>query len=62
MKIKDLRLHLMVSYWLQQIVLQDQDDFEVCSVFWGSGLRTKPQATAIAKRLCYRFNAGQGGK
>ena len=62
MKVKNMRLHLKADYWLEQIVLRDQNDHRVCAIHWEPDHLTKNQAVALAKRLCDRFNAGQEGK
>ena len=63
MKVKDLRLQLVVYSKFTTVNIYDQDGISVFSIRWGRHFcRTKPQAEAIAKRLCDRFNAGQGGK
>ena len=61
MKVKDLRLHSTGDFWHQRIELYNQDGNEVFSVTWNKRLCSKPQAIAIAKRLCDRFNTGKGG-
>ena len=61
MKVKDLRLHVFV--WNETIEVQDQDKHLVLRMHSGRYTgRTKPQAIAIANRLCDRFNAKQEGK
>lgn len=62
MKVKDVRLHLVIDYKHRGVELFDQEGNTTCKVYWRLGLRTKPQAIAIAKRLCDRFNKGQEGK
>lgn len=59
MKVKELRLHLVIDVERQHVALLDQTYRELCRVYWGWKKHTKPQAIAIAKRLCDRFNAGQ---
>jgi hypothetical protein len=63
MRIKDLRLRFSVWDDIRGIGVRDQNDLWVSTIRWGKRFkRTKPQAIAIAKRLCDRFNAGQGEK
>ena len=62
MKVKDVRLHFKARHY-SPIVIYNQNGIGVCSVLWGKIVkRTQPQAIAIAKRLCDRFNSGQEGK
>lgn len=63
MKVKNVRLQLRVNPKFQCVILFDQEGVSVCRIAWGRYAKhTKPQAIAIAKRLCDRFNAGQEGK
>lgn len=56
MKVKDVRLYTVIRSF--GVCVEDQNGQNVFIIYWGPK-RTKPQAIAIAKRLCYRFNAGQ---
>ena len=62
MKVKDVRLHLIVNPYSLRVEICDQGGRKVCQIDWGTSLYTKPQAIALAKRLCDRFNKGQEGK
>ena len=61
MKVNKVRLHVKV--WHDAVTVYDQEKGLVFSIRWGRLFyRTKPQAIALANRLCDRFNAGQEKK
>ena len=63
MKVKDVRLHFSAWRGLAAIQVYDQNDRPIFEIPSGKRTgRTKAQAFNFAKRLCYRFNAGQEGK
>ena len=62
MKVKDIRMSFGVSQSLPRIILRINGLY-LTTIYWDyHTVLKKPQAIAIAKRLCDRFNAGQEGK